>query len=55
MDDCIFCKIAAGDVPAKIVYRDDNVVAIEDLNPQAPTHLLVIPRDSLSVAGRIDR
>ena len=45
MDDCIFCKIAAGEVPAKIVYRDDNVVAIEDLNPQAPAHLLVIPRD----------
>jgi histidine triad (HIT) family protein len=45
MDDCIFCKIAAGDVPAKIVYRDDNVVAIEDLNPQAPAHLLVIPRE----------
>ncbi len=45
MDDCIFCKIAAGDVPAEIVYRDENVVAIEDLNPQAPTHLLVIPRD----------
>ncbi len=45
MDECIFCKIAAGDVPAKIVYRDENVVAIEDLNPQAPTHLLVIPLD----------
>lgn len=45
MDDCIFCKIAAGEVPAKIVYRDDDVVAIEDLNPQAPAHLLVIPRD----------
>jgi len=45
MDDCIFCKIAAGDVPAKIVYRDDGVVAVEDLNPQAPTHLLVMPVD----------
>ncbi len=45
MADCIFCKIAAGEVPAKIVYRDDNVVAIEDLNPQAPAHLLVIPRE----------
>jgi histidine triad (HIT) family protein len=43
MDECIFCKIAAGEVPAKVVYRDDHVVAIEDLNPQAPTHLLVMP------------
>ena len=43
MDDCIFCKIARGDVPAKVVYRNNDVIAIEDLNPQAPTHLLVIP------------
>jgi histidine triad (HIT) family protein len=43
MDDCIFCKIAAGEIPAKVVYRDAHVVAIEDLNPQAPTHLLVMP------------
>jgi histidine triad (HIT) family protein len=44
MNDCIFCKVARGDVPAKIVHRDDDVVAIEDLNPQAPVHLLVLPR-----------
>jgi histidine triad (HIT) family protein len=43
MSDCIFCKIGAGEIPAKEVYRDDKVVAIEDLNPQAPTHLLVMP------------
>jgi histidine triad (HIT) family protein len=43
MDDCIFCKIGSGEVPATVVYRDDDVVAIEDLNPQAPTHLLVMP------------
>ncbi|HVR45897.1 MAG TPA: histidine triad nucleotide-binding protein [Candidatus Binatia bacterium] len=43
MTDCIFCKVAAGELPAKIVHRDDLVVAIEDLNPQAPTHLLVMP------------
>ena len=43
MDDCIFCKIARGDVPAKIVYRDRDAVAIEDLSPQAPVHLLVLP------------
>jgi histidine triad (HIT) family protein len=43
MPDCIFCKVASGEVPAKVVYRDDSVVAIEDVNPQAPTHLLVMP------------
>lgn len=42
--DCIFCKIAAGEIDADIVRRDDRVVAFRDLNPQAPTHVLVIPR-----------
>jgi histidine triad (HIT) family protein len=41
--DCIFCKIGAGEISAKEVYRDADVVAIEDLNPQAPVHLLVMP------------
>jgi histidine triad (HIT) family protein len=41
--DCLFCKIAAGEIPAKPVYRDDAVLAIEDINPQAPVHLLVMP------------
>jgi histidine triad (HIT) family protein len=43
MEDCVFCKIAAGEIPAKMLHRDEKVVAIEDLNPQAPTHLLVMP------------
>lgn len=43
-DDCIFCKIIAGTIPATFVHRDDDVVAIEDVRPQAPTHLLVLPR-----------
>lgn len=44
MEDCLFCKIAAGQIPAKIVYQDADVVAFEDINPQAPRHVLVIPR-----------
>lgn len=44
MADCLFCGIVAGDIPAKIVYRDDHAVAFSDLNPQAPLHALVIPR-----------
>lgn len=41
--DCLFCKIAAGEIPAQAVYRDGDVLAIEDVNPQAPVHLLVMP------------
>jgi len=41
--DCIFCKIGRGEIPANVVYRDDDLVAIEDLAPQAPVHLLVLP------------
>ncbi len=42
-DDCIFCKIITGDIPAEIVFRSENVVAFNDLNPQAPTHVLLVP------------
>jgi histidine triad (HIT) family protein len=42
--DCIFCKIAAGEVPAEIVHSGDSVVAFRDLQPRAPTHLLLIPK-----------
>jgi histidine triad (HIT) family protein len=44
MEDCIFCQIVAGRVPAKIVYEDETALAFEDLRPQAPVHLLVITR-----------
>ena len=41
---CLFCKIVAGEIPAKRVYEDDKLMAFEDINPQAPTHVLVIPK-----------
>jgi len=44
MSDCVFCKIASGEIPATIVHDDDDVVAFKDLNPQAPVHVLIIPR-----------
>ena len=47
-EDCLFCKIAAGKLPATIVYQDDEVVAFADINPQAPTHVLLIPRRHVS-------
>jgi histidine triad (HIT) family protein len=42
--DCLFCKIAAKKIPSKVVYEDDDVFAFEDIGPQAPTHILIIPR-----------
>jgi len=44
MDDCIFCKIAAGEIPATVVYEDDDVIAFDDVNPQTPVHTLIIPK-----------
>lgn len=41
---CLFCRIAAGEIPAKVVYEGDEIVAFRDINPQAPTHILIIPR-----------
>ena len=45
MEDCIFCKIAAHEIPSTVVYEDDQVIAFDDLNPQAPVHTLVIPKE----------
>lgn len=51
--DCIFCKIAAGEIPSTKVYEDETVVAFRDINPQAPTHVLVIPRTHIASADEI--
>ena len=42
--DCIFCQIVAGKIPSEIIYQDEELIAFRDINPQAPTHLLIIPR-----------
>lgn len=66
MSDCLFCRIIAGTIPARKVYEDDHVVAIEDISPQAPHHLLIIPRkhivnclqigeDDLELIGHVHR
>ena len=44
MSDCLFCRIIRGEIPSKKVYEDDRVFAFEDINPQAPTHVLIIPK-----------
>jgi histidine triad (HIT) family protein len=48
MDDCIFCKISRGNIPASKLYEDDEVLAFWDLNPQAPKHFLIIPKKHVS-------
>jgi histidine triad (HIT) family protein len=45
MDDCLFCRMVAGEVPATVVYDDEATLAFRDINPQAPTHVLVIPKE----------
>ena len=42
--DCIFCQIVAGKIPSEIIYQDEEVIAFRDINPQAPTHLIIIPK-----------
>lgn len=53
-DDCLFCKIASGEMDAEIVHQDDDVVAFEDINPQAPTHVLVIPRKHVPTVNELE-
>ena len=48
MPDCLFCRIAAGEIPSAIVYEDAQLVAFRDITPQAPTHILLIPRRHIS-------
>lgn len=48
MTDCIFCKIISGKIPSKIIYEDEKTIAFEDISPQAPVHLLVIPRKHIA-------
>lgn len=51
--DCLFCKIIKGDIPSKKVYEDDAVYAFHDINPQAPVHVLIIPKLHLSSADEV--
>lgn len=53
-DDCVFCSIASGDIPADVVAQSDDWVAFRDLSPQAPTHVLVIPRQHLASLNDLD-
>ena len=54
MADCIFCKIAGHDIPSDVVYEDDSVIAFRDLNPQAPTHVLIIPKKHVASVNELE-
>ena len=53
MPDCLFCRIAAGEIPVEAVYQDDSVFAFRDINPQAPVHVLVIPKAHVGNAASL--
>ena len=53
MSDCLFCKIAAGEIPSKRAYEDEVCVAFYDIDPQAPTHFLVIPRQHIASVAEV--
>ena len=54
MENCIFCKIIAGEIPSAKVYEDENVFAFRDINPQAPTHILVVPKEHIESVAEIN-
>ncbi len=53
LKDCLFCKIIEGEIPSETIYEDDKVIAFNDINPQAPVHFLVIPKDHIKSADHI--
>lgn len=54
VEDCIFCKIAAGVIPSTVVYEDEKILAFRDINPEAPTHILIIPKKHIKSINDID-
>ena len=54
MDNCLFCKIIAGDIPSTKVYEDEYVYAFRDINPQAPVHILVVPKEHIACADEVN-
>lgn len=55
MSDCLFCKIAAGEIPSKKVYEDELCYAFYDIDPQAPVHFLVIPKEHIQSVSQVDK
>ena len=54
MNDCLFCKIIKGEIPSSKVYEDDSILAFKDINPQAPVHILIIPKEHFDSVNALD-
>lgn len=52
--DCIFCKIAAGEIPSNVVFENERIIAFRDLNPAAPVHILVIPKEHVESLAHVE-
>lgn len=55
MEDCLFCKIANGEIPSEKVYEDDEILAFKDINPAAPIHILVIPKKHITSLAHMEK
>lgn len=55
MAECIFCKIVRGEIPSQIVFESERVIAFRDINPQAPVHILLVPKKHINPMERVDR
>lgn len=54
MENCLFCKITAGEIPSSKVYEDDEILAFKDINPMAPVHILIIPKNHIDGADKLN-
>jgi len=55
LPDCLFCKIVKKEIPAKVVFEDETLIAIEDINPAAPVHVLIMPKDHIASLAEIKK
>ena len=55
MNDCLFCKIILKEIPSDVVYENDHILAFRDINPQAPTHILIIPKEHISTLNKLEK
>ncbi len=53
--DCLFCKIVRGDIPTDFLYEDENIIAFRDINPQAPTHILIVPKEHIATLNDVEQ
>ena len=55
MNDCLFCKIILKEIPSDVVYENNHILAFRDINPQAPTHIMIIPKEHISTLNKLEK